>query len=119
MVHAEAGATSLWVMTGTADAEALAEHCATIGKHLDVGERALSVDELRAAAPTVVMYVHEQQVGDIVVLPPLGAAQVRPNRAPACHITHACMPDREQGRQSSAIAHFASHARLVGSRARQ
>lgn len=74
MCYTGNGASAFWFMTETADAWTMAKHVQSLGHELDLEDHAMSVEEL-AAAPCRV-YITEQKVGDLVLVPPRSCHQV-------------------------------------------
>ncbi|KAI9446092.1 hypothetical protein H4582DRAFT_2163631 [Lactarius indigo] len=74
MCYAKNGASAFWFMTETSDAWTMAMYLQSLGYELDMEEHAMSVKEL-AAAPCRV-YITEQKVGDLVLVPPRSCHQV-------------------------------------------
>ncbi|GJE95153.1 hypothetical protein PsYK624_113340 [Phanerochaete sordida] len=75
MCHTEDGGSSFWFMTASSDAPAAAEYFQTkIGQELDWEAHVVTVEEF-ADAPFPV-YVAEQKLGDLVLVPPRSCHQV-------------------------------------------
>ncbi|KAF8265954.1 hypothetical protein EI94DRAFT_1587226 [Lactarius quietus] len=74
MCYTENGASAFWFMTETSDAWTITEYLQYLGHELDLEDHAMLVEEL-AAAPCSV-YITEQKVGDLVLVPPKSGHQV-------------------------------------------
>ncbi|KAI5778274.1 hypothetical protein EDC01DRAFT_369097 [Geopyxis carbonaria] len=79
MVHASEGAeqpgSSIWFMTRTKDRKAVAEYwLSSLGHDIEVEAHFASVADLQEAPFDV--YIHEQKLGDYILVPPLAPHQV-------------------------------------------
>lgn len=75
MCYTEKGGSSFWFMTATSSANAAAEYFSTkLGQELDHENHVITVEEL-AKAPFKV-YITEQKLGDLVLVPPRSCHQV-------------------------------------------
>lgn len=74
MCYTENGASAFWFMTQRTDAWTMAKYIQSLGHELDLEDHAMLVEEL-AAAPCSV-YITEQKVGDLVLVPPRSGHQV-------------------------------------------
>jgi hypothetical protein len=74
MCYTENGGASIWIMTKSEDAPIVSQYFHDIGRELDHENHVLSVDEL-AAAPFPV-YLAEQKMGDLVLVPRRSCHQV-------------------------------------------
>jgi len=74
MCYTEEGGSSIWFMTKSSDAIAASAYFHSLGQELDHENHVISVREL-ARAPFDV-YVLEQRLGDLVLVPPRSCHQV-------------------------------------------
>jgi hypothetical protein len=74
MCYAENDGSSFWFMTCGSDAPEVAAYFQTLGQELDLESYVISIDEL-ASAPFNV-YIAEQKLGDMVLVPPRSCHQV-------------------------------------------
>jgi hypothetical protein len=79
MVDASSGSsepgTSIWFMTQSADRDVIAEYwLSRMGHDIEVESHFASIDDLQDAPFPV--YIHEQRVGDYILVPPLAPHQV-------------------------------------------
>lgn len=79
MVHASSGdaepGTSIWFMTHSSDRDVIAEYwLSRMGHDIEVEAHFASIQDLQDAPFTV--YIHEQRVGDYILVPPLAPHQV-------------------------------------------
>lgn len=74
MCHTEDGASSFWFMTDSSAAPSMVKYFQSLGQELDLESHTMSVEEF-AAAPCKI-YITEQRVGDLVLVPPRSCHQV-------------------------------------------
>ncbi|KAH7889431.1 hypothetical protein F5I97DRAFT_1802038, partial [Phlebopus sp. FC_14] len=74
MCYTEKGGSSYWFMTKTSDAPQVASYFHDLGHELDLETHVVTIDEL-AKAPFDV-YIGEQALGDLVLVPPRSCHQV-------------------------------------------
>jgi hypothetical protein len=75
MCDTENGGSSFWFMTESSDAPAVADYFRKVlGQELDHENHVATIEELAAAPFTV--YVAEQALGDMVLVPPRSCHQV-------------------------------------------
>jgi hypothetical protein len=74
MCHAEDGGSAFWFMTRSSDAWSMAKYFQSLSQELDLESHAMSIEEF-AAAPCEI-YITEQKVGDLVLVPPRSCHQV-------------------------------------------
>lgn len=74
MCYTEKGGSSFWFMTATSDAAAAAKFFHHLGQELDLETHVVTVDELAKAKFPV--FIAEQKLGDLVLVPPRSCHQV-------------------------------------------
>lgn len=74
MCYTEDGASAFWFMTESSAALPMGKYFQSLGQELDLESHAMSVEEF-AAAPCSI-YITEQKVGDLVLVPPRSCHQV-------------------------------------------
>lgn len=74
MCHTEDNGSSFWFMTESANALKVADFFHTLGRELDHEDYVITVEELSKAPFKV--YIIEQKLGDLVLVPPRSAHQV-------------------------------------------
>src|ERR1700722_4942733 len=74
MCYTKNGGSSFWFMTRSSEAPLVAKYFHTIGRELDQENHVVTIEEL-AAAPFRV-YIVEQKLGDMVLVPPRCCHQV-------------------------------------------
>ena len=74
MCYAEDSASAFWFMTDGSVAPLMAKYFQSLGEELDMESHAMSVEEF-AAAPCNI-YIAEQKVGDLMLVPPRSCHQV-------------------------------------------
>ncbi|KAG6335585.1 hypothetical protein ID866_3501 [Astraeus odoratus] len=74
MCYSENGGSSFWFMTKASDAPDVALYFLGLGQVVDLETHVVTLDELRAAPFDV--YIAEQCVGDLVLVPPRSCHQV-------------------------------------------
>jgi hypothetical protein len=74
MCHTEDDGSSWWFMTETSAADDAADFFKSINQELDMERHTVTLDELRRAPFTV--FVSEQKLGDLVLVPPRSCHQV-------------------------------------------
>ena len=74
MCHTENNGSSFWFMTETASAPEVTKFFHSLGRELDHEDYVITVEELSKACFKV--YILEQKLGDLVLVPPQSAHQV-------------------------------------------
>lgn len=74
MCYSENDGSSFWFMTESSSAQAAADYFHQLKQELDLETHVITVEEL-ATAPFVV-YITEQKLGDMVLVPPRSCHQV-------------------------------------------
>jgi hypothetical protein len=74
MCHTESSSSSFWFMTESSSAPAVAAYFQKLGQELDMETHVITLEELEKAPFKV--YITEQRLGDMVVVPPRSCHQV-------------------------------------------
>ncbi|OAX38638.1 hypothetical protein K503DRAFT_691203, partial [Rhizopogon vinicolor AM-OR11-026] len=74
MCYTENGGSSFWFMTESSAAPAMAEYFHKINEELDFETHVVTLEELRRSKLNI--YIAEQQLGDLVLVPPRSCHQV-------------------------------------------
>lgn len=74
MVYSEHGGSSFWFMTKSSSASAVSEYLHTLGEEVDLETYMLTIEDLERAPFDV--YIAEQKLGDLVIVPPRSCHQV-------------------------------------------
>lgn len=74
MCYTEGGGSSFWFMTTSSAAPHMAEYFHTIDKELDFESHVITLPELQQSKLDI--YIAEQQLGDLVLVPPRSCHQV-------------------------------------------
>jgi hypothetical protein len=74
MCHTENDGSAFWFMTDSSAASSMAKYFQSLGHELDLESHAMSIEEFSEAPCDV--YITEQKVGDLVLVPPRSCHQV-------------------------------------------
>jgi hypothetical protein len=74
MCYTENGGSAFWFMTESSAAPSIAKYFQSLGHELDLESHAMSIEEFSAAPCEI--YITEQKVGDLMLVPPRSCHQV-------------------------------------------
>ena len=74
MCYTENGGSAFWFMTDSSTTSSMARYFQSLGHELDLESHVMSIEEFSAAPCDI--YITEQKVGDLVLVPPRSCHQV-------------------------------------------